>query len=573
MAFALIAQTACATPSNTRKLVEAEFAPLTEPSLPKEKRYQSILIGIVTPFEIQIIPLGTLRDGGAVPSATTIFEIGSVTKGLVGLSLARESLDRGLNLAQTYGALKLPSYRNREITWRNLAQHTSGLPRLPDNMKPDNPLQPYVNYDLSKLTIFLRNFSPQVEPGTHSVYSNLGAGLAGYGLEQLHKKPLEQVLQESFLDKLGMGDTRVHLDSDQQSRFAPVFLNGETSEAWQWKQESVLQGGAAFRSTVQDMMVLLKTMMGLKDQDSLPMVELATRTDFSSGPNSQIGLFWHRLKAENIVWHNGGTYGSTSFIGYDPDRLVGIVALSNTMIINENGVDPRIDEASIAAIQKIASNLGMERPIQVLKDYDRELEQRAGEFNKIPADPKSKKWSQLKLAHMYDIDQYMRNLFMGISERGFTEAESSFFQQGYGRRFYMMDWQNTQDLKALIRQHGWFKVSEWGAEADQQAWLLVQHADNEPDFQKEVLGRLSKLYSSRETNPKNYAYLFDRVASSFKDPSKRKPQRYGSQGSCVGPGKWEPLPIEDVANVDVRRAEVGLPPLQEYIDGFQKICR
>lgn len=572
----LTTQSACATTADVKQIVESKFQPLVDRSQPKEKRYQSILVGVVTPFETQIIPFGTLTDKGEVATARTMFEIGSITKGFVGLLLADENLKGTLDLDQPYNSkssLKLPNYNGKEITWRNLAQHTAGFPRVPDNLKPANPLQPYVDYDFAKLESFLKGFQLPLEPGTKSDYSNLGAGLSGYGLEQLHKKTLEQLFREAFLDKLYLNDTRVMLTPEQTSRLTPVFLNGDQVEPWQWQNTSVLQGAGALRSTMQDMTTLLKTMMGLMAQDHMPMIATATKPTLNKGKNSQLGLFWNRLKAENITWHNGGTYGSSSFIGYDPDQLVGIVVLSNTQIIDDQGVDPRIDLASISAVQKIAASLKMDKPIKVLKDYDAEVNRRIADFEKTHADPKDKKWVQLKLAHMFDIDQYMRNLFMKVADQGFSDAEKNFFQQGYSRHFYMMDWQNTQDLKALIKTHGWFKVSDWGKQTDRQAWLLVQHADNEPEFQKEVLVLLSKLYKSKETDPANYAYLYDRVASSFKDPSKRKPQRYGTQGSCVGPGKWEPLPIEDVAKVDKRREEVSLAPLQEYIDGFKDICR
>jgi hypothetical protein len=51
------------------------------------------------------------------------------------------------------------------------------------------------------------------------------------------------------------------------------------------------------------------------------------------------------------------------------------------------------------------------------------------------------------------------------------------------------------------------------------------------------------------------------------------PQRYGTQGQCVGAGQWEPLPIEDEKNVDKRRKEVGLPTMAEYKQNFKEICK
>lgn len=143
----LTTQSAYATTADIKQIVESKFQPLIERSQPKEKRYQSILIGVVTPFETQIIPLGTLTDKGEVATGTTLFEIGSITKGFLGLLLANESINGTLDLDQPHNSnslLKLPNYNGKEITWRNLAQHTAGFPRIPNNLTPANPFQPYV---------------------------------------------------------------------------------------------------------------------------------------------------------------------------------------------------------------------------------------------------------------------------------------------------------------------------------------------------------------------------------------------------------------------------------------------
>jgi CubicO group peptidase (beta-lactamase class C family) len=570
-----LSQTACAS-TTIEDTVRQQFSPLIDKDQAKEKQFQSVLVAVVTPFETKIIPVGKLDDQGTVANELTIFEIGSITKGFLGLLLANEDLKGAIDIDRPFSSmvpLKLPSFQGQEITWKNLAQHTAGFPRVPTNLKSTDPLQPYQDYDSQQLVEFFEGFELQSKPGIESNYSNLGAGLVGYGLEKIHGKSLESVLKESLLNPLQMENTIIFPDADQEKRIAPVFLNGEQGQVWQWKDSSVLQGAGAIKSTIHDMTILMKTMMGLMSQDFLPITELATKPTFEKNSNSQLGLFWNHLKAENIIWHNGGTYGSSSFFGYDPDKLVGVIALSNSMVIDENGVDPRLDIASIKTILQAASGLGIDKPVKVLKDYDSEVLKRINEFEKTPGDINDKDWVKSKLAHMFDIDQYMRKLFMAANEQGFTGRELEFFQKGYSRRFTMIDWQNTQDLKLLLKKYGWFKISEWGQQADRQAWLLVQHADNEPDFQNEVLSKLSKLYKSNETSPSNYAYLYDRVASSFKDPSKKKPQRYGTQGSCVGPGQWEPLEMEDPENVNKRRAEVGLPPLEEYIAGFKDICR
>jgi hypothetical protein len=138
-----------------------------------------------------------------------------------------------------------------------------------------------------------------------------------------------------------------------------------------------------------------------------------------------------------------------------------------------------------------------------------------------------------------------------------------------------IDVRNTNELKALYRRHGWFTISQWGAEADRDAWLLVQHA---PDaaFMKEILAVLDKLRHKGETSPRNYAYLHDRVAFLTDvpgtgavmsiEPGRR--QRYGTQGHCSG-ARWEPYPLEQPDQVDQLRASVGLGPFEEYRSQFR----
>lgn len=72
----------------------------------------------------------------------------------------------------------------------------------------------------------------------------------------------------------------------------------------------------------------------------------------------------------------------------------------------------------------------------------------------------------------------------------------------------------------------------------------------------------------KETDLSNYALLHDRVAV-----ADHIPQFYGTQGRCTGPGTWEPdATVGTIAELDKRRAEVGLRPMAEYIAGFKKIC-
>jgi len=114
---------------------------------------------------------------------------------------------------------------------------------------------------------------------------------------------------------------------------------------------------------------------------------------------------------------------------------------------------------------------------------------------------------------------------------------------------------------------GWFKISVWGKEIDGDAWLLVQHMDGDVVFQKQVLEMLEPLYRTGETDPSNYAHLYDRVAW-----NERRPQRYGTQGRCAAKLRWEPKPLEEPARVDERRKTVGLEPMKSYRRRMSALC-
>lgn len=105
----------------------------------------------------------------------------------------------------------------------------------------------------------------------------------------------------------------------------------------------------------------------------------------------------------------------------------------------------------------------------------------------------------------------------------------------------------------------WPLISLYGQQMDSDAWLLVQHADRNLEFQKYVLATLEKLLLSKDTSTRNYAYLFDRVAV-----AEKRPQQYGTQGHCSKNQAWEPFEIEDIANLDSRRASMGLEPQSKY---------
>jgi hypothetical protein len=122
-----------------------------------------------------------------------------------------------------------------------------------------------------------------------------------------------------------------------------------------------------------------------------------------------------------------------------------------------------------------------------------------------------------------------------------------------------VDQKNTARLKEIVKQIGWPTVSKVGKESSFNAWLLVQHADKDIEFQKYCLN-LMKQESVGEVSLKNIAYLEDRIRV-----WSGQLQIYGTQFKQKE-GKFVPDPMEDPENVDQRRAAMDLPTLAENTD-------
>ena len=144
----------------------------------------------------------------------------------------------------------------------------------------------------------------------------------------------------------------------------------------------------------------------------------------------------------------------------------------------------------------------------------------------------------------------------GGAATGRSKEENAEFEK-LAAKVKAVDEDNTKWLKDVVEKHGWPTNTLVGKDGANAGWLLVQHADHDPKFQRRCLDLMADL-PKHEVSQSNLAYLTDRVLL-----AEGKKQLYGTQFAVVD-GKWKPRPLEDEASVDKRRAEVGLPPLAEY---------
>ncbi len=120
--------------------------------------------------------------------------------------------------------------------------------------------------------------------------------------------------------------------------------------------------------------------------------------------------------------------------------------------------------------------------------------------------------------------------------------------------------ENAALLARAFDALGWPGRAKVGDDGAAAAMLILQHAISRPDLQRRGLALLLDAVASNEANALDAAYLSDRIAV-----FEGREQVFGTQFDWDAEGLLSPTPIADQAQVDERRASVGLPPLAEAV--------
>ncbi|MDB5063114.1 MAG: hypothetical protein JWP67_2957 [Mucilaginibacter sp.] len=161
-----------------------------------------------------------------------------------------------------------------------------------------------------------------------------------------------------------------------------------------------------------------------------------------------------------------------------------------------------------------------------------------------------------RLSAMFNEDQKWRIEFNKL----YKHEKSDYDQETVDRNWHSTDSTNQAEAKRIIVKYGYPGYSLVGESGSNIFWAIVQHCDNDVAFQQKVLLLMNKEIKRHNASGENYAYLKDRVLINL-----RQKQLYGTQG-ILDPHthKWEPLPISDPANVEIRRKQMGLISLKDY---------
>lgn len=308
------------------------------------------------------------QDSEQTPDGRTLFEIGSITKVFTALALAdlaEEGLVRLDDPVSDYlpATVRVPTRDGRPITLLDLATHTSGLPRLPENLLghiAKHPENPYAAYTLEQFYEAISDTSLATTPGEHFTYSNFGMGLLGHVLARRAGVDYETLIEERICQPLGLSDTRITLSDAQRSRFAEAHdADARPIPAWDLP---TLAGAGALRSTADDLLRFVSANLGLYPSRLAPAIAATHIARHKISDMASVGLAWQLDPKQRLFWHNGQTGGFHSFVAFQTDRKVGVVVLSNT---TSKLIDPLGNQLLRLLLGLPAQHLKVRMPIRL----------------------------------------------------------------------------------------------------------------------------------------------------------------------------------------------------------------
>ncbi|MBT8254654.1 MAG: serine hydrolase [Flavobacteriaceae bacterium] len=300
----------------------------------------SIVIGIINADGTDYYSYGKKSLSNDEPvNENSIYEIGSISKTFTGVILAqlvkegKVKLDDPLQKYLPEG-VTAPTRNGASINLVHMSNHTSALPRMPDNFSPADPSNPYVDYSEEQLYEFLNGHELRRDIGSEFEYSNYAVGLLGHVLARSQSMTYEELMVNIIANPLGMKNTRIEFTSEMKRNKAIGTNGGREVSNWDL---TTLAGAGAIRSDVVDMLKYLSANMGLTKTKLYPAMKMAQTSTVAEDFPRTIGLGWitRNTDTSEIIWHNGGTGGYRAFSGFTSDGKTGVVVLTNSSL----GVD------------------------------------------------------------------------------------------------------------------------------------------------------------------------------------------------------------------------------------------
>jgi hypothetical protein len=140
-------------------------------------------------------------------------------------------------------------------------------------------------------------------------------------------------------------------------------------------------------------------------------------------------------------------------------------------------------------------------------------------------------------------------------------VQSGQLSEGYNEEMKDLHNRNAKVLSDIIDTIGYPTIDKVGKEANEAAWLVIQHSIGQPEFMKKSAELLKSAGDENKADPKSLAYLTDRIAV-----LEGKPQLYGTQFDWDKHGNLSPNLFDDLNKVNERRKSIGLNTIEEQTE-------
>ncbi|MCA9138813.1 MAG: beta-lactamase family protein [Planctomycetales bacterium] len=214
------------------------------------------------------------------------------------------------------------------ITLRQLASHTSGLPR--DVPGPVQSVDAWYELEPQRLYDLLASVKLESEPGEKERYSNLGFGLLGHALERAADKPLDRLVKEMICDPLQLDRTSIPIDDTIHPATGYDDSGRQREKKASFRER--LAGSGGLVTTAEDLAKFIAAQMQPGVFSSEMLQELHTRTSLLSETLADTSLGWSFKFNDRLGPYpekNGGRSNCSAWIGFVPDHNVGVIVVTN----------------------------------------------------------------------------------------------------------------------------------------------------------------------------------------------------------------------------------------------------
>ena len=324
-------------PARGQGNVEAIVAQNLRPILPGNGKPGGVAVAVRINGETRFFNYGFANDARKERvTADSIFNLGSVGKVFATTILAEAVKAGELSLDDPVAKYVTELQRGgdiRQVTLGQLASHTSGLPRVPQQYEHWHR----GGYTWPDFVRFLNSWkaSPNHEPGKQYLYSNAVMVLLRVALERRFNTRFAALMHERITGPLGMSSTALPVPRDLLGRTvqgygpggSPIGQPGEEQGTFKWPSAGQIY------SSSRDMATFLAANIGdLADHGPIESaMAFAQQPVFKVSPRLSLGLAWQNVSGGNLLIRdkNGGLNNTSTYIGFAPQPKLGIVILVN----------------------------------------------------------------------------------------------------------------------------------------------------------------------------------------------------------------------------------------------------